>query len=109
MFWLPAESVKLGAWTPKLNVVVALSLPEVPVMVTVYCPSGAVLLAVSVKLLELVVGFWLQVAVTPLGRPDTERSTLPLNPYWGETLTQEVPELPWPISRLPAQRVKLGA
>jgi hypothetical protein len=51
-------------------------------MVTVYCPGEAVLLAVNVNVLELVAGFWLHDAVTPLGRPETDRSTLPLNPYW---------------------------
>lgn len=65
-----------------MNVVVAVRLPEVPVMVTVYCPGEAVLLAVNVNVLELVAGFWLHDAVTPLGRPETDRSTLPLNPYW---------------------------
>jgi hypothetical protein len=49
--------VKLGANTPRLSVVVALKEPEVPVMVSVYCPRLAVLLAVSVNVLELVAGF----------------------------------------------------
>ena|ERR1035438_7634936 len=85
--WLPAESVKLGAKMLKLAVVDALKEPEVPVMVRVYCPRLAVLLAVSVKVLIPVVGFGLKDAVTPLGRPATARFTLPLKPFWGFTST----------------------
>jgi len=61
-------------------VVVAIRLPEVPVTVTVCCPVLAELLAVSVSVLFPVVGFGARDAVTPLGRPDTERFTLPVNP-----------------------------
>ena len=107
---LPASHrVKLGAYTPRLNVVVALNEPEVPVIVKVYCPTGAVLLAVSVSTLYPIVGFGANDAVTPLGRPDvTAKFTLPVNPYWGFTLTEVVPELFWPMLRLPAQRVNVG-
>jgi hypothetical protein len=49
-------------------------------MVSVYCPVAAVLVAVSVSVAEEVVGFGLKDAVTPLGRPETERLTLPVNP-----------------------------
>ena len=43
-----AQSVKLGAYTPRVRVVVALNEPEVPVIVSVYCPTGAVLLNMAV-------------------------------------------------------------
>ena len=76
-----SERVKLGAYTLRPIVVVALNEPEVPVMVSVYCPSGVVLLAVSVITLFPVVGFGVKDAVTPLGMPDTDRFTLPMNPY----------------------------
>jgi len=56
-------------------------LPEVPVMVTVTVPVEAVLLAVSVKVLVLVVLLGLNDAVTPLGRPDADKLTLPLKPF----------------------------
>jgi hypothetical protein len=56
-------------------------------MVSVYWPTGAVLLAVSVSVLLEVVGFGVNAAVTPLGSPDTERFTLPVNPYCGFTDT----------------------
>jgi hypothetical protein len=61
--------------------VVAVRAPEVPVMVTVANPGVAVLLAVKVSVLIPVVGFGRKDAVTPLGRPDAVRLTLPVNPY----------------------------
>jgi hypothetical protein len=62
-------------------VVLAVCVPEVPVMVTGYCPRAAVLLAVNVIVLLPVVGFGVNVAVTPLGSPEIARFTLPVNPY----------------------------
>jgi hypothetical protein len=47
----------------------------------VYCPVAAELLAVSVKVLLPVVGFGEKDPVTPAGKPDTDRFTLPPNPY----------------------------
>jgi hypothetical protein len=55
--------------------------PEVPVTVTVYCPSGVVLLVVNVKDVLYEVGFGLKEAVTPLGRPEAESVTFPEKPY----------------------------
>ncbi len=66
---------------------VAVLLPEVPVMVRVYCPTPAELVATSVSKLLPVVGFGEKDAVTPVGSPDTARFTLPVNPYWGYTET----------------------
>ena len=81
-----AQSVKLGAYTPRVRVVVALNEPEVPVIVSVYCPTGAVLLAVRINELVPDVGFGLNDAVTPLGSPEvTARLTRPVKPYWGVT------------------------
>lgn len=76
-----AVRVKPGASqapTPRLIVVEAVVLPEVPVMVTVDVPDVAVLLAVNVATLLLVVGLVANVAVTPLGRPDADSVTLPV-------------------------------
>jgi uncharacterized Tic20 family protein len=76
--------VKLGdavAFTVSVIVVVAVRLPDVPVMVTVAVPVVAVPLAVRVSTLVPVVGFGLNPAVTPLGRPDADSVTLPLNPF----------------------------
>jgi hypothetical protein len=79
--------VKLGTKIPRVMVCVAVCLPEVPVMVSVYWPTGAVLLVVRVSVLPEVLGFGVNAAVTPLGRPATERFTLPVNPYCGFTET----------------------
>ena len=79
------------------------------VMVALYCPGVAVLLAVSVSVLELVVGFGEKDAVTPLGKPVTARFTLPVNPYCGFTETEAELEPPWPTDVPPAESVKLGA
>ena len=70
----------------RANVVVAVRAPDFPVTVTLYCPTAAELLAVSVSvLLYPVVGFGKNDAVTPLGRPDAESVTLPANPFRGFT------------------------
>jgi len=61
--------------------VVCVKLPEVPVMVTVTVPVVAVLLAVSVKVLVAVAGFGLKDAVTPVGKPEADKLTLPLKPF----------------------------
>jgi hypothetical protein len=76
------------------RVVVALKAPAVPVTVSVYCPTAAELLAVRVSVLVPVVGLGANDAVTPLGRPDTVRLTLPVNPYCGFTLIPVVVEEP---------------
>jgi hypothetical protein len=76
-----ALKVKFGAGlTVSATVVVAVRLPEVPVMVIVALPTAAVLLAVSVSTLVPVVGLVANDAVTPLGRPEAARLTLPVNP-----------------------------
>ena len=85
------------------------SVPEVPVTVRVYCPGAAELLVVTVNVLFVVVGFGDHDAVTPLGRPDRDRFTLPLKPYCGYTQILVVPTVPWPRVRSPGERVKLGA
>jgi len=103
-----AESVKLAGFTVKRRLVLSVTEPEVPVMVSEYCPILAVLLAVSVRTLFPVVGFGLKDAVTPLGRPETARFTLPLNPYWGLMYTLDVPEPPCARMELAAESVKLG-
>ena len=76
-----AEIVKFGgAVTVSEIVVVFDKLPEVPVTVTVTVPVAAVLLAVSVNVLVLVVLPGLNEAVTPIGRPEADKLTLPLKP-----------------------------
>ncbi len=88
------ESVKLGLVTVNATVVLAVRLPEVPLIVTVDVPTVAELLAVSVSTLDAVVGFVPNNAVTPLGRPDAARVTLPLNPPAPVTVIVSVALLP---------------
>ncbi len=73
---------------------VRVRLPDVPVIVIVAVPGVAAALAVNVSVLDVVVGFGLKAAVTPLGRPDAARLTLPLNPFAGFTVIVLVPLLP---------------
>ena len=91
--------------------VVAFRAPEVPVMVTVAAPVVAVALAVKVSVLVVVVGLGLKAAVTPVGRPDAARATLPLNPFTGVTVMVLVPPVsPSVIDRVAGavESVKLG-
>jgi hypothetical protein len=77
-----AASEKFGAaFTVRLTVVVCVKLPDVPVMVTVAVPVVAVPLAVSVRVLEVVAGLGLKPAVTPVGNPEADMVTLPVNPF----------------------------
>ena len=96
--------------TVRASVVVAVRLPEVPVIVTVDVPVVAVALAVRVRTLVPVVGLVPNAAVTPLGRPDAASVTLPLNPFTSCTVMVLVPLLPWVIVRLlgESESVKLG-
>ena len=108
-----AAIVKFGVvveFTVNASVVVAVRLPEVPVIVTVAFPVVAVLLAVSVSTLVPVVGLVLNAAVTPLGRPDAARVTLPVNPFTSLTVIVLVPLPPCVIVRLlgESDSVKLG-
>lgn len=96
-----ALSAKLGASaTVRLNFAVLARLPDVPVMVSVEDPTAAVLLAVKVSLLAPAAGAGPNAAVTPLGRPETERATPPAKPLSGLTATVELP--PPPRTRLTA-------
>ena len=86
--------VPLG-FTVNERVVVSVKLPEVPVIVTVDVPVVAVGLAVRVSVLVVLVGFGLKPAVTPLGRPEALKVTLPLKPFCGVTVIVLVPLAPW--------------
>jgi len=81
-------------------VVVFVKPPEIPVTVTVTVPVAAVLLAVRVSVLVAVVLLGLNDAVTPLGRPDADKLTLPLKPFCGMTAMVLVPLLPCVIVKL---------
>ena len=85
-------------------------LPEVPATVTVKEPVAAVPVADSVKRLEVVAGFVSKLALTPLGRPDTVKFTLPLNPFKGFTVMVDEPAAPCEKVKTvgDAERVKLS-
>jgi hypothetical protein len=80
--------------------VVLVKPPDVPEMVKVTVPVVAVLLAVRVKVLVLAVLLGLKEAVTPLGRPDADKVTLPLKPFCGVTVIVLVPAVPCVIVKL---------
>ena len=86
--------------TVRAIVVVLVKVSDVPVTVTVPCPVVAVLLAVSVNVLVVVAGFGLKDAVTPLGRPDADKLTLPLKPFRGVTVIVLVPPPPCAMVKL---------
>jgi hypothetical protein len=92
-----ADSAKFGfgaGFTVRESVVVLVKLPDVPVTVTVTVPVAAALVAVSVSVLVAVVLVGLNDAVTPDGRPDAARLTLPLKPPSGKTVIVVVPLAP---------------
>ena len=92
------------------TVVALVSVPEVPVTVTVTVPVVAVLVAVSVRVLVFVVLAGLNEGVTPLGRPEADKLTLPLKPLSGFTVIVLAPLAPCVMVRLlgEAESVKFG-
>ena len=76
-----AESEKPGGLMVRYSVLVAVKLPDVPVMVIVGVPGAAALVVESVNVLLPVVGFGENDAVTPLGNPEAAKVTAPVNPY----------------------------
>ena len=94
-----SDMLKVGvpvepAFTVSETVVLALRLPEVPVMVTVAFPVAAEELAVRLSTLEPEVGFVPNDAVTPLGKPVADKVTLPENPLTSPTVIVLVPAAP---------------
>src|SRR5260370_38530543 len=93
-------------------VAVLLTVPEAPAIVTVYVPTVAVPAADRVKRLLVVAGFVPKLALTPLGKPDAVKVTLPLNPLRGWIVMVVVVELaaPWRKVKLEgdAERLKPG-
>ena len=73
--------VNVGAPTVREMIVFAVINPAVPVIVTVYVPGAAELLAAMVIELPFVAGFVAKEAVTPAGSPEADRVTAPLKPY----------------------------
>ena len=75
-------------------------------MVTVEVPMVAVLLAASVSVLVPVVLVGLNVAVTPLGMPETDRPTVPVKPLSAVTVMVLVPLAPCATVRLLGNAVR---
>ncbi len=67
-------------------VVVWVRLPDTPLTVTVVDPVPAVVPAFRVSVLLPVVGFVLNDAVTPFGKPEADRVTRPVKPFSGFTV-----------------------
>jgi len=84
-----AEPVVLELTVSVMDVL-AVSVPELPVMVTVDVPAVAEALAVRVSRLLPVVGLVPKVAVTPLGKPEAARVTLPVNGVTSATVMVSV-------------------
>lgn len=87
-----------AATTVSVRVVVLVRLPEalleVPVIVTTVVPVVAALPAARVRVLLPVVLVGLNVAFTPVGNPEADKLTLPVNPFCGVTVTVLVPLVP---------------
>jgi len=77
---------KLGASTVRFTAAALFKLPDVPVTVTAAGPGATELAALRVRVLVAVVLLGLNVAVTPLGRPEAVNATLPVNPFTGVTV-----------------------
>ncbi len=91
-----------AAVTVNAMVVVAVSDPEVPVMVTVDVPAVAVELAAKVITLAPVAGLVPNAAVTPEGNPEVARVTLPVNGLTSVTVIVSAPLAPCAIDNVEA-------
>jgi hypothetical protein len=89
---------------------VRLSVPLLPVMLTLPVPAVAVAAAARVSTLVEGVAEALKLAVTPLGRPLAASATLPVKPPDGVTEMVDVPLAPWTTDTAEglAERLKAG-
>jgi len=104
------KSGTAGALTVSVMLVARVSVPDVPVTVNVTVPVAALLAAVSVRVLAEVGLGGLKLAVTPEGRPEIDKFTLPLKPLIGFTVMVLLPMVPCviPSDAGVADRVKSG-
>jgi hypothetical protein len=86
-------------------VVVLVRLAHTPLMVSVNVPIAAVALALRVSELLLAVPGGLKDAATPLGRPEADKLTMPLNPLSGLMLMTLVAVFPWTTLKLPGEAI----
>ena len=86
--------VKPVAPTVSAMVVVAVSVPEAPLMGMVEAPAAAVAATVNVTTLVVVAGLVPKATVTPVGNPVADRVTLPANGLMSVTVIVSVPVAP---------------
>jgi hypothetical protein len=98
-----------AAFTVRLSVAVWVKLPDVPVTVMLLVAAVAALLAVSVSELVVVALAGLNDEVTPAGKPEADRATLPAKLFWGAIVMVLEPLAPCAIVRLLAASVKSAA
>ena len=84
----------------KASVVVLVKPPEVPVTVNVKVPVVAVPVADRTKRLLAVAGFVPKAPLTPFGRPEVVKFTLPLKPLSGLIEMVAEPEAPCRMVKL---------
>jgi hypothetical protein len=82
--------------------------PDLPLTLTLKVPVVAELLTVNVNVVLDVEGFGLKAAVTPVGRLDPEKVTLPLKPFVGLIVIVDVPVLPRATLRLFGEAERLS-
>ena len=92
--------------TVRAMVALWLSVPLVPVTVTLKVPAAAVLDALKVTVLVPVVETGLKLAVTPAGRPLAASATAPLKPFTGLTMIVLLPFAPCATERVAGLAVK---
>jgi len=105
-----AERLKSGAPVMVRETFVELArLPLTPLMVTEKFPVAAEPLAVKVRALTVAVLLGLNDAVTPAGRPETDKLTMPIKPFCGVTVIVALLLLPLATLKLfgEAESVKL--
>src|SRR5215472_15895172 len=100
-----------GLVTVRAMVAAWLSVPLVPVTVTVADPSVAVPEAVKVRVLVLVVDAGLKLAVTPAGNALAAKATVPEKPFTGATVIVLLPAAPCATDSVAGldDKVKSGA
>lgn len=96
------------AFTVSVMLAECVSMPLVPVIVTVAGPVVAVAPAVKVSVLVPVAGLGLNDAVTPAGKVPVLSVTLPVKPLTGVILTVLVPAPPCVTVAFVADRLKSG-
>ena len=85
--------------TVRVIVAVLVKVPDVPVMVTLEVPIVTVAPTLRVIVVEAGSGLELNDAVTPLGKPDAEKVTLPAKPFRGDTVIPVEPAVPCTMAR----------